>query len=114
MDVNNRKYNSQLEINDLIGDAVANAIARRSSPDAEEEMFPLSNAEAANIVGGQTENIAVAGFKPISFPCDPVVLPTKPICVPPVDPPKQPIKITCPPIIVGLIALPLDNTASLS
>jgi hypothetical protein len=114
MDVNNRKDHCQLEINDLIGDAVSNAIARRGSPDTEVDISALSDAEAASIVGGKTLNlITVAGLKPISLPCAPVDLPAQPICLP-VALPKPPIQWTCPPIVVGLIALPPGNQVTLS
>ncbi len=36
-------HRSQLEINDLIGDAVNNAIARRSQIDSEEALSALSD-----------------------------------------------------------------------
>ncbi|MFN6559371.1 MAG: hypothetical protein RMY28_006135 [Nostoc sp. ChiSLP01] len=86
MDRDNRKYNNQIEIHDLIDEAVNNALARRNQvQDTSEGLSSLSDEEAANIVGGKTQ-LAIAGFKPAYSP-KPV--PTKPVC---------------PPIIVGLIA----------
>jgi hypothetical protein len=52
MDGHIRKYNGQIEINDLIGDAVKNAVARRSQAmDSEGALSTLSNEEARGIVG---------------------------------------------------------------
>ena len=108
MNPNKRKLSGQLEINDLIDDAVTNAIGRRGfSQD-------LSDDEAASVAGGALavskiaiNDIAIAGFKPI----DP--LPTKPICLPPIKPypplpcPPQPCPPKpCEPIITGLIYIP--------
>jgi hypothetical protein len=98
MSGNPRKHKN-LEINDLIGDAVKNAIARRECQDAEDDLLTLSDREAARIGGGlsfdiiaEPDDIIVAGFKPI----DPSIEPT--------DPPIKPI---CPPIIiVGMIYPP--------
>ncbi len=111
MNPNQRKLSTQLEINDLIDDAVTNAIARRGfSQD-------LSDDEAARIGGGALavsdvaiNDIAIAGFKPI----DP--LPTKPICLPPIKPcPPQPCPPKpCEPIIAGLIYIPPDKIAPLA
>ena len=111
MNPNQRKLSTQLEINDLIDDAVTNAIARRGfSQD-------LSDDEAASVAGGRLavsdvaiNDIAIAGFKPI----DP--LPTKPICLPPIKPcPPQPCPPKpCEPIIAGLIYIPPDKIAPLA
>jgi hypothetical protein len=104
MNPNKRKHSGKLEINDLLDDAVANAIARRGfSQD-------LSDEEAAMVGGGKLavseiaiDDIAIAGFKPI-YP-----LPTKPICWP-IDPVCYPIEPCppkpCEPIIAGLIYIP--------
>jgi hypothetical protein len=82
MAINNRKYNNHSEINDLIDEAVNNALARRNEvQDPSASLLNLSDEEVANIVGGKT-NPAIAGFKP--------VYPTKPVCPPP--------------IVVGLVA----------
>lgn len=60
MDANQRNYKGQVEINDLIGDAVNNAVARRhqviDSQDA------LSDEEAANVAGGFNLPIYVGGL----------------------------------------------------
>ncbi len=90
----NKKYNHQMEINDLIDDAILNAVTRR------ELVETLSDDEAAKVAGGLTAEttkiavsikpeIIIAGFKPIQ--------------------PIKPVKPICPPLIVGLIALPDDG-----
>ncbi|WP_445635832.1 Type 2 lantibiotic [Nostoc sp. DSM 114161] len=85
MDRENRKYNNQVEIHDLLDEAVNNALARRNQlQDTSQGLSSLSDEEAANIVGGIQP--AIAGFKPVSSP---EAVPTKPVC---------------PPIIVGLVA----------
>jgi len=89
---NNKKHNYQLTINDLIDDAITDAVTRR-------ELVALSDEEAARVGGGLTiegdtkvaVNEPVEAWKPIDPYCPPTQLPTQPIC---------------PPIIVGLIALP--------
>ncbi|BAZ49524.1 hypothetical protein NIES4103_21360 [Nostoc sp. NIES-4103] len=54
-----RTYNSQIEINDLIDDAVKNAVARRNEAlDSEEALLSMSDAEAKSVAGG------IAIFKP--------------------------------------------------
>nr|AVH79668.1 hypothetical protein [Desmonostoc muscorum PCC 7121] len=79
MEANNKKCNNQIEIHDLIDEAVNNALARRNHViDANEGLSNLSSEEAGNIVGGASTP-AIAGFKPI-----------------------------CPPIIIGLIATDPD------
>ncbi|MEH1848332.1 MAG: hypothetical protein V7L25_25980 [Nostoc sp.] len=48
-----RKYQSQLKINDLIDDAVKNAVERRNRGlDSEDALLALSDTEATNVVGG--------------------------------------------------------------
>lgn len=49
MNDNNRKHNNQVEIHDLIDDAVNHALVRRS-----EALLPLSDEEAQSISGGTT------------------------------------------------------------
>jgi hypothetical protein len=97
----NKKFNHQMEINDLIDDAITNAVTRRSLVETKDALFAVSDEEAAIIAGGtgvqeaariavpEKTNIAVAGFKPVN--------------------PRPPVKPICPPIIVGLIALPDDK-----
>jgi len=58
MDGNQRKYKGQVEINDLIGDAVKNAVFRRNEIiDSEDALSALSNNEAGSIAGGITKPI---------------------------------------------------------
>jgi hypothetical protein len=99
-----KKYNHQIEINDLIDDAITNAVTRRG-------LSAVSDDEAASIVGGLSRQIAVEEFKlikPICPPPKPMYPPTvagfKPVT--PICPPPKPI---CPPIIAGMIALPKDS-----
>ncbi|WP_375511291.1 hypothetical protein [uncultured Nostoc sp.] len=48
-----RKYNSKLEINNLIDNAVKNAIERRKQGlDSEDVLLALSDTEATNVAGG--------------------------------------------------------------
>ncbi len=58
MDANSRKKPSQLEINDLIGEAVVNAEARRNQ--AEES---LSDEQAAAVKGGRISFITCGGIR---------------------------------------------------
>lgn len=54
MDGHMRKFNSQLEINDLIDDAVNNAVARRNQVmDLKDTLSVMSNEEAVGVTGGQ-------------------------------------------------------------
>lgn len=54
MDGHMRKFNSQLEINDLIDDAVNNALARRNQViDSKDTLSVMSNEEAGGVKGGQ-------------------------------------------------------------
>ncbi|MEH2299048.1 hypothetical protein [Nostoc sp.] len=50
MERKERKYNGQIEINDLIDDAVKNAVARRNQGLDSENA--LSDEEAKNVAGG--------------------------------------------------------------
>lgn len=53
MDGNQRNYKGQVEINDLIGDAVKNAVARRHQTiDSQDALSALSDEEAGSIAGG--------------------------------------------------------------
>ncbi|MBW4612808.1 MAG: hypothetical protein KME21_05915 [Desmonostoc vinosum HA7617-LM4] len=55
MNENHRNHKNPIEINDLIGDAVENAITRRNaSLYSEDDFSNLSEEEAANIAGGLT------------------------------------------------------------
>ncbi len=60
MDGHKRKFNSQIEITDLIGDAVNNAVARRNQAiDSEDALSALSNEKAGSITGGQIKPIVL-------------------------------------------------------
>lgn len=75
---NKNERHSQFEINDLIDDAVNNAVERRNQAlDANSALSGLSEEEAANISGGLVTKFAIAGYRPI-----------------------------CPPITVGIIYIP--------
>lgn len=53
MEPNQRKYHGQIEITDLIAEAVSNAAARRNQVlDSEEPLSPLSNEQAGSVMGG--------------------------------------------------------------
>ncbi|MBG1261941.1 hypothetical protein [Nostoc commune] len=53
MEVHKKNVNNQLEINNLIDDAVNNAVARRNSvEDSEDALQSLSNEGMANVAGG--------------------------------------------------------------
>ncbi|RUT10015.1 hypothetical protein DSM106972_005100 [Dulcicalothrix desertica PCC 7102] len=47
----NKKFNHQMEINDLIDDAITNAITRRSLVETKDALFAVSDQEAAIIAG---------------------------------------------------------------
>jgi hypothetical protein len=99
-----KKHNHQIEINDLIDDAITNAITRRG-------LLTVSDDEAASISGGLAKGIVFEEsklIKPICPPPKPIHEPNvagfKPVV--PICPPPKPIH---PPIVVGLIALPDDK-----
>ncbi len=50
-----KQHRSQIEINDLIGDAVNNAVARRSQIDS--QLSVLSDEQVKSVVGGQEIDI---------------------------------------------------------
>ncbi|MEH2450676.1 hypothetical protein [Nostoc sp.] len=65
MERKERKYNSQIEINDLIDDAVKNAVARRNQGLDSENT--LSDEEAKSVAGGVSELVPIIlGNFPIS------------------------------------------------
>lgn len=71
MEGNQRKYNSQVEINNLVGDAVKNVVARRSQAlDSEDTLSALSDEEARSIAGGQIGPILPDYITPglVSYP----------------------------------------------
>ena len=54
MNPNQRKYHGQIEITDLVAEAVSNAAARRNQVlDSEESLSPLSDEQAGAVTGGQ-------------------------------------------------------------
>ena len=53
MEPSQRKYHTQIEITDLIAEAVSNAQARRNQVlDAEDALSPLSDEQAGAVTGG--------------------------------------------------------------
>lgn len=53
MEAKERKYNNQIEINDLIDDAVKNAVTRRNEVlDSEEALLAMSDEESKSVAGG--------------------------------------------------------------
>jgi hypothetical protein len=53
MDINQTKFNSQIEITDLIGEAVKNASGRRDQAlDAQKLLSDLSEEEVKGVMGG--------------------------------------------------------------
>lgn len=57
MDIDQRKFNNQIEIADLIAEAVQNASARRNQVlEPKEPLLIFSEEEAKGIVGGQVGN----------------------------------------------------------
>lgn len=63
MDGNQKNYEGQVEINDLIGDAVKNAEARRHQViDSQDALSALSDEQAGSIAGGSiVEKIILLG-----------------------------------------------------
>ena len=54
MNPNQRKSHGQIEITDLVAEAVSNAAARRNQVlDSEESLSPLSDEQAGALMGGQ-------------------------------------------------------------
>jgi hypothetical protein len=77
-----RIYSSQIEINDLIDEAVKNAVARRNEAlNSEEALLSVSDAEAKSISGGISSVDTSVILCPI-FPICPVVVG---LMVPPED-----------------------------
>jgi hypothetical protein len=53
MNPNQRKSHGQIEITDLVAEAVSNAAARRNQVlDSEESLSPLSDEQAGSVTGG--------------------------------------------------------------
>ncbi|MBW4629470.1 MAG: hypothetical protein KME49_29140 [Brasilonema octagenarum HA4186-MV1] len=102
MNPNKVNYNGRFEINDLIDDAVKNAVERRSQViDSEDALLVLAETEAQSILGG-----AVAELSKSSI-CLPII--TGKIAVP--QPTPKPV---CPPIVLGIMVAPdyLKDSAS--
>jgi hypothetical protein len=79
-----RKYN-QFEINDLIDDAVNNAIARRGVTDSQDDFSALSDEEATKVAGGLQAIINGIIINPNPPIVNGVIIkpePTPPKCVP--------------------------------
>jgi hypothetical protein len=54
MNPNQRKSHGQIEITDLVAEAVSNAAARRNQVlDSEESLSPLSDEQAGAVMGGR-------------------------------------------------------------
>jgi hypothetical protein len=92
-----KKSHQQMEINDLIADAVNNAVARRELAATEEGLLGLSDEEAASIAGGLTSETTFTELKPTDSDYPPTIAGMMPL---PDDPKIQPI---CEPVVVGLI-----------
>lgn len=58
-----KKHKGQLEINDLIGDAVNNAVARRSQIDSESALSALSDEQVRSIAGGLKDVFQPIGIR---------------------------------------------------
>jgi hypothetical protein len=69
MEAKERKYNSQIEINDLIDDAVKNAVTRRNEVlDSEEALLCMSDEEAKSVTGGESKSsLVILGKFPITI-----------------------------------------------
>ncbi|MCC5617689.1 hypothetical protein LC605_21875 [Nostoc sp. CHAB 5836] len=66
MEGKERKYNSQLEISDLIDGAVKNAMTRRNEVlDSEETLLSMSDEEAKSVTGGISLNPTIV-WKPFT------------------------------------------------
>jgi hypothetical protein len=73
VDINQRKFNSQIEITDLISEGVQNAFARRNQVlNAKEPLLAFSEEEAKGIIGGQVGKLYFTTCGMVS--CDPSVL----------------------------------------
>lgn len=69
MDINQRKFNIQIEITDLIVEAVQNASARRNQVlDAKDPLWDLFGEETKGIKGGQIPFYRMGYFPSDNFP----------------------------------------------
>jgi hypothetical protein len=65
MESKERKYNSQIEISDLIDGAVKNAMTRRNEVlDSEETLLSMSDEEAKSVTGGVSNLNTAIVWKP--------------------------------------------------
>jgi len=66
MNPNQRKSHGQIEITDLVAEAVSNAAARRNQVlDSEESLSPLSDEQARAVTGGRIPPDLIAmGYMP--------------------------------------------------
>ncbi|MEH1872691.1 hypothetical protein [Nostoc sp.] len=68
MEAKERKYNNQIEINDLIDDAVKNALTRRNEVlDSEEALLAMSDEEAKSVAGGASKLVILGKFPIITI-----------------------------------------------
>jgi hypothetical protein len=117
--MNANKVNSgRFEINDLIDDAVKNAVARRSQViDSEDALLVLAETEAQSILGGAVAIPESAIFKSKPWVTAGMIAPVEPICPPVITgkiavlqptpkptPKPTPIIVDCP-MTTGLIAV---------
>lgn len=71
-DINQRKFNSQIEIIDLIAEAVQNASVRRNQVlETEEFLLAFSEEEAKGVMGGQVGKLEYTHCGMVA--CDPPV-----------------------------------------
>lgn len=60
MEAKERKYHSQIEVNDLIDDAVKNAVTRRNEVlDSEAALLSMSDEEAKSVSGGESKLVPI-------------------------------------------------------
>jgi hypothetical protein len=60
MEAKERNYNSQIEISDLIDDAVKNAVTRRNEVlNSEEALLSMSDEEAKSVSGGESKLVPI-------------------------------------------------------
>ncbi len=60
MEAKEGKYNIQIEINDLIDDAVKNAMTRRNEVfNSEEALLSMSDEEAKSVSGGESKLVPI-------------------------------------------------------
>ena len=63
MNTTQRNYRGQVEINDLIDEAVNNAVARRNQVmNSQDALSALSDEQAGSITGGQESKLIATGY----------------------------------------------------